>query len=939
MTERTMIRSLMVGLLTLGSSIALMAQVVLQGRVIDENKQGLPAASVKLLGSNGKLQTGTTTSANGAYRLANVPKGAYTLEVSFVGYVTLKQAVRVSESSGEQRLGIITLKEDAQALKEVSVVGKATEVAIKGDTIEYNAASFTQMDAAVLEDLVKKLPGAEIDASGKITINGKSISQIMVDGKRFFENDPKIALKNLPADLVDKVQVYDKDSENARMTGFSDGDEETVINLSLKAGKKQGLFGTAMAGAGTKDRYDASAIVNRFSGNEQLSALAATNNTNNAGFSDLSSDLSASGLGMQGGGRGRGPGGGGGLGLGGDGITTSRMLGGNYINAKVKNNEFGINAYYGASDKTVERKSDVNNVLSSGSTTETGTTGENNKKDNVGLNLRWQWTPSKATELIVAPQLTYGYGKGEYYGTSNTINDLTNTSITSSNLRQHTDNKTFNGQLRADFSHRLNTRGRTLAISLEGGYNNNRGDGQYLSQLNNVSTGLTVVDQAIDQKSTGGNYRVRLNYVEPLSQSLSLQVQYQFRGQHSHSRRSAFDADPSGLYTLANNLYSSDFNSDFYSHRAGVALKKTWGKAELTAGANIDPSSLYSVTTRSGVTREISQHNLNYSPTLRFSYKPSKALDLRVDYRGQSFQPTASQLAPVEDVTNPLVVYVGNPNLSPGFTHNVMGRLSLFNAAKQSALNLFGMVQYVEDDIVSQTTYNLSTGVRTTTYTNVSGNARFVLGGFFTTPLLGKVLSLRIGSRNSITKQIGFVDGSRNTAVAYNLDESIGIGYRNSFLDATVRGGIAFYSVNNSLESVTGQTTRDYRVELENIATLPLGFKLEAQASYTVGSGYTSDFGRERTLINLGLTYSFLRGKAATIRLKVYDLLDQNRSINRQVTALTSSTTETNTLGRYAMLHFIYKFSSFSGNSSASDMRGQQRGFGGGPGGHPAGRF
>lgn len=935
MIKRTMIRSLLVGVITLSSSIALMAQVVLQGRVIDENKQGLPAASVKLLGSNGKLQTGTTTSANGSYKLANVPKGNYMLEVSFIGYTTVKQSVRVNDNNGEQKLGYITLKEDTKSLKEVAVVGKATEVVIKGDTIEYNAASFTQMDAAVLEDLVKKLPGAEIDASGNITINGKSISQIMVDGKRFFENDPKIALKNLPADLVDKVQVYDKDSESARMTGFSDGDEETVINLSLKGGKKQGLFGTAMVGAGSKNRYDASTIINRFSGKEQWSVLGAVNNTNNAGFSDLSSDLSASGLGMQRSGSG------GRFDGGNSGITSSRMLGGNYINAKSKSSEFGINAYYGGSNKSVERKSEVNNILSSGSTTETGTTNEDNNKDNVGLNLRWQWTPSKTTELIVTPQLTYGYGKGEYLGLSNTLNDQTGTSITSSSLRQNTDSKNFSSQLRADFSQRLNSRGRTLAISFEGGYNNDRGDGQYLSQLNNVSTGLSVVDQSIDQRINGGNYRIRLNYVEPLSSSLSLQVQYQFRGQHSSSSRSAFDADGSGLYTIANSLYSSDFSSDFYAHRAGVALKKVWGKTEITAGANIDPSSLYSVTTRSGVTREVTQHSLNYSPTLRFSYKPSKALDLRLDYRGRSFQPSANQLAPVEDITNPLVTYIGNPNLSPGFTHNLFGRLGLFNPSSQSALNFFGMAQYVENDIVSQTTYNLSTGVRTTSYTNVSGNARLSLGGFFTTPIFGKKLSLRLGSRNSLTRQIGFVDGNRNTALSYDLDESIGIGYRNSFLDATLSGGIAYYTVSNSLESVSGQTTRDYRVELDNIATLPLGLKLETQVKHTVGSGYTADFGQNLTLINLGLTYSFLRGKTATIRLKVYDLLDQNRSINRQVTALTSSTTETNTLGRYAMLHFIYKFSNFGSNSSASDMRSQQRGFGSGPGagGPPPGRF
>ena len=298
----------------------------ISGRVYDEAGEALPSANVSLLLPDGKLRTGATTAKDGSFVLRGITSGSYTLRVSFVGYKTLTRAVQMG--SKDLPLGTLTLEEDGAVLSDVNVVAKANEVVVKGDTLEYNATSYTTQQGAAIIELLKKLPGASVDEKGQVTVNGKTVSQIMVDGKRFFEGDPKVALNNLPAELVDKVQVMDRESESSRMSGFSDGNEETIINLTIKAGKKRGLFGTAFVGGGTDKRYEASAMLNRFTGDNQLTVLGSMNNTNNAGFSDIAQDLSqASFMYSLSGGR-RGPGGGGGRMPGQiDGIQTSKVLG------------------------------------------------------------------------------------------------------------------------------------------------------------------------------------------------------------------------------------------------------------------------------------------------------------------------------------------------------------------------------------------------------------------------------------------------------------------------------------------------------------------------------------------------------------------------------------------------------------------------------------
>ena len=400
------------------TSLAQEALYSISGRVQDEQKEALLGASVSLLQSDGKLKTGVITSKDGAFLLKGVSAGSYTLRISFVGYKTHTAPLQLAQKS--LTLAPITLHAEGEVLEGVKVVGKTSDIIIKGDTIEYHAANFTTNQGAVVADLIKKLPGATIDDQGNITINGKTIKQIMVDGKRFFEGDPKVAANNLPAELIEKVQVLDRDIEAARLSGFSDGNEETVINLTIKAGKKKGLFGTAYAGAGTNARYEANLTLSRFADENQFSLLGSLNNTNNAGFTDISQDGNQLRfmMGMGAGRRGNRGGGGGMPRRDANGILTSRMLGSNLNHTYSPKLQLHANVLGGRNTTNKITDSWQQNYLTSGSTTESGKSTERSDKDSYGANIRMEWKPDSLTELIFSPELRYGRNQGTFTSTT-----------------------------------------------------------------------------------------------------------------------------------------------------------------------------------------------------------------------------------------------------------------------------------------------------------------------------------------------------------------------------------------------------------------------------------------------------------------------------------------------------------------------------------------
>ena len=913
-------------LLLLSSPLTSLAQEALysiSGRVQDEQKEALLGASVSLLLSDGKLKTGVITSKDGAFLLKGVSAGNYTLRISFVGYKTHTAPLQLGQKS--LTLPPIPLHSEGSVLEGVKVVGKTSDIIIKGDTIEYHAANFTTNQGAVVADLIKKLPGATIDDQGNITINGKTIKQIMVDGKRFFEGDPKVAANNLPAELIEKVQVLDRDSEAARLSGFSDGDEETVINLTIKAGKKKGLFGTAYAGAGTSSRYEANLSLSRFADENQFSLLGSLNNTNNAGFTDISQDGNQLGFMMGMGAGRRGNRGGGAPRRDANGILTSRMLGGNINHTFSPKLQLHANVLGGRNTTNKITDSWQQNYLTSGSTTESGKSTERSDKDSYGANLRLEWKPDSLTELIISPELRYGRNQGTFISSTKTLEDATSARINASDLTQYTLQHTLQGTLRLDGSRRLNAAGRTLTLSTRFGIENEQGDGKYFYDLfDRTSTADQSIKQRIDTHTHSSSYQARLGWVEPLGKGYFSQLTYQLKGSESCSTRDAFDSDATSAFTLHNEQYSNAFRSDFLTHQVGLALKKKGKTYDLTAGLNVESSRISSHSVVAGITATpLTRTTLNLSPTLRLSYKPQRGTELRLDYFGRSFAPTNEQLAPVQDVTNPLISYVGNQDLLPGFQHNLFGRFSRYWTKTQTSLSLFGRAQVVQQDIIQRSQYEVASGKRTIDYTNVDGNASLGLGGFFTQTLPGKKFSIRVASFNDLAQSNTYINGEKNRSRSLRLREELGLNYRITDIDMTLKGGFGYYNATHTLPSAFTPATRDYSLGYTANITLPLGFALEGEATYTTSKGYATGYNQEQLLLNAGLSYSFLAGKKATIRLKGYDLLNSRRSIYQSITAMSSTIEESNTLGRYAMLHFIYRFDSFSGGGSKSDMKRQ----------------
>ena len=882
-------------------------QAGVAGRVLDEEGNPMIQANVQLVQSTGQVAVAAgATNEKGLFSLKTSQEGDYILRVSYVGYTTHDE--KISLRNGQTiTLKDISMNEDARLLQSVTVQAKAAEVVVRNDTLEFNAGSYTVAQGASIEELIKKLPGAEIGSDGKITINGKDISKILVDGKEFFSKDPQVAIKNLPADMVNKVQVLNKLSELSRMSGFDDGEEETVINLTVKPEKKKGLFGTLQAGYGTDQRYMAGGNVNRFDGNKQWTLIGSANNTNNMGFSEMDSEMgSMTFFSPQGGGR-RGFGNSGG-------VTSSSMLGGNFSVEFSSALNTGGDARYGYNDKVIETTKRVENILAEGNTYMDENILERSFSHNGQARFRMQWKPSERTEVVFEPDLSVSKIDGFFNDTYET-KDATGISINKGSIHQTTQGNNFrlNGEL--DISHKLNDEGRTISASVSGGLTDEDGDGIYQAVLQSVET-----NQKQFNDNSNLQYRLRLSYVEPLGKNYFAQAILNRRFSRRNSDREVYRLGDDGQYSILDSQYGLSYSNEFTQYRIGLNLKKIAKTWDYTVGFNVDPNRTVSYRNVAGVEQDkLAFNRVNLSPMLRINYKPSRTTNLRVDYRGRTTQPSINQIAPVQDITNPLFVTEGNPGLKPSYSNNVMAMFSDFDAKSQRAFNIVFFGNYTFDDIVPNTHYDPSTGIRTTRYENASGTWQANLHGTLSLPLKNRAFSFRMSLFNRLAEGQSFINDDKNKALSFRTREHLTLTYRNNWIDTSIGGNIGFYMANNSLSGQKDSRTYDFGGNYQVALTLPYGFRIDSDVEYNTNSGYSGGFSLDEWLWNASLSYSFLRDKAGTLRVKGYDILGQRSSISRSATAINIEESMSNTIGRYVMVDFIYRFNAFSGGGSRSD--------------------
>ncbi|MDR3194045.1 MAG: TonB-dependent receptor, partial [Tannerella sp.] len=664
-----MIRGRCLGLLLLLlSSLPAIAQVEVKGTVIEKgNGDAIEQAAIRLLKvKDSTLVNGVISDRNGVFSIGNVQNGNYLLNITYIGFETIYQSLNVNGKNKTVDLGKIEMAEDAILLSEATVTAKAIEVTVRNDTVEYNADSYKVTEGSVLEDLLKKMPGVEVDADGKVTVNGKEIKKIMVDGKEFFSDDPKVASKNLPAKMVDKVQVLDRKSDMAMMTGFDDGDEEAVINLTVKPGMKQGWFGNAFAGYGSNGRYEGNFMVNRFINNDQFTVMGGLNNTNNMGFSDLASTMFS---GMGGGRRGFG-----GFGAG-NGITTSGNIGSNFSKQFIPEKlTLGGNVRYSHSDNLAESTNNTQNILPGDSATyDFSENRRNTVSDNVGFNLRMEWKPDTLTQLIFQPDFSYSRTHSEEDEYSHSLNDGMDT-VNRATSYSLSDGEGYNASARLEFSRKLNSSGRVFSGSLSGGLSDSYSNGFNRSSTDYFLYGDSseIIDQKVRYDNSGFNYRAYLSWVEPLGHNNFLQFTYRVSRNQRESLKNSYNSDDTGQYTVLDTTYSKSTRNSAVEQRASIAFKSVREKYNYTVGFNADPSHSTTETfVGDRVLYSMSRNVMNYSPTAQLNYNFDKRTNLRVDYDGRTAQPSMQQLQPVADVSDPLNTTIGNPELNPTYTNNL----------------------------------------------------------------------------------------------------------------------------------------------------------------------------------------------------------------------------------------------------------------------------
>ena len=907
------------------------------GSVVEQGSDTpIEQATVRLLNvKDSAMVRGVVSARNGSFTLKNVKKGSYLLHITFIGYDPLYQPLQITGKKNPVNVGKLELSDGAIELGEAAVIGKAPEVTVRNDTVEYNADSYKVTEGSVLEDLLKKMPGVEVDSEGKITVNGKEVKKVMVDGKEFFSDDPKVASKNLPAKMIDKLQVLDKKSDMAQMTGFDDGEEETVINLTVKPGMKQGWFGNAYGGYGSKDRYEGNAMVNRFVNNDQITFMGGANNTNNMGFSDLASTM-FSGMGGGGGRRG-------GFGAG-SGITSSGNAGLNFSKEfKPDKLTLGGNTRYSHSDNDARSKSDRQNILPGDSSSyDNSEAMSRTKSDNFGVDFRLEWKPDTMTQLIFRPSFSFSHSMNDNFSDATTLDNERDT-VNTNKSSNYSESNGYNLNASIDFSRKLNNKGRVFSATLSGGNSDSYSDGMNRSDIVYFNQTDALKNSIIDQRSRydnkGFNYRAYVSWVEPIGHNNFIQATYSISQRKQEALKNVYNQDADGIYNVLDSAYSQSYRNNFISQRASLSFKSQREKFNYTIGLNLDPSyssseNFVGDTTLSKITRKV----VNLSPMAQFNYMFDKRTNLRIMYNGRTSQPSMTQLQPVADISDPTNITIGNPDLNPRYTNNVFIRFQQFTPEKQRAFMIMANGSYIINDIVSYTSYNQETGVKTTTYKNVNGNYSGNVRMMLNTPLKNKKFSINSMTMASFANSNGYINEEKNTNRNLILSERGGIDFRSSYLDLGVNGNIRYNATSNSLQKENNQNTFNYGAGGYTTIYLPLNFKIESDVNWSTNSGYGDGFKQNEVLWNASASKSFLKNNQGTLRFKIYDILQQRSNISRSVTASYIQDSEYNTLGSYFMVHFIYRFSIFKGGASASDVKTPGRsGRGRGPMGPPPG--
>lgn len=901
------------------------------GRVAESAAgKGLAYATVSLVKAVDSILVGfTIADSSGRFRLSGIPGGNYLLSVSYAGYAPVWKPVPSLAASGVHTMGEIVLTPVGR-LRDVNVVGRRPPVEINNDTLEFNSENFRTQPNAVVEELLRKMPGVTIESDGTVKVNGQTVKRVLVNGKEFFTGDVKMATKNLNADAVDKVQVFDRKSDQAGFTGVDDGNSEKTINLKLKKDHNNALFGKVTAGAGIgvpdagkagaamEGRYDAQANINRFRGEEQLSFLAMGNNTNRQGFSlmdvlNFTGDLSR---GMRNGGGGihiqvSDPNNNNGLPVTGMGQNqqgvASTIAGGLNYNNTWDGGRTNLNTNYTMSHIRLltDKESAVQNLFPGNVYTTWDTAHTVHSVTQERWNIILDQQLDSALSFRLTPSLTWQHtDKNER---SSYLSSLADGSLLNNGYNDvRSQPGAFNFATDALIRKKLAKKGRTVSVDWNMAYNHSTSSGSQLAD-NLFYTRGAVTDSVVNQFSTrnaitrsfGGN----ITYTEPIGRRSLLAVSGFFNSNSGRSDKQTFDADPvTGKHDRMDSLLSNDFNSDYRYSGGGLSFRSNQRKLNITAGATVQAATLSAMDN----SMTIRQSFTDVLPNAILQYAFTQAKNLRLDYSTYTTQPSVVQLQPVADLSDPLNIRTGNPGLKRTYSHRVS--LSFIAASPGRRTDFLSMLSYSEsaNAIVESDSVNPA-GAKVITPVNADGVRNLLADINCGFPLRKLSSRIQAGSFFSYAQNISFLNGARNRISSTTIGPNLSFMFnRDDKIDVEVTASVSLNIGSYSLQPALNTHYMRQNYGVNTTWYLPLRFSLHNEFNYIFNTGRANGYNTSVPLWNASLAKNCLKNDRGEIKFGVMDLLDRNMGNTRSINQGNIVDEQYNVLQRYFLLSFTY---------------------------------
>ena len=956
-------KSILMMLLLLVSIASFAQERLVSGAIIDrDTKDPVEQVTVQLLKTDSTYVTGAISNEKGLFHLNAPENGKYLLKITSVGYKpTVKRLV--IEQDKNLALGNVVVGADAIMLKGAVVTAMAQKVTLKEDTFVYNSAAYRTPEGSVVEELVKRLPGAEVSDDGTIKINGKEVKKILVDGKEFMTGDTKTALKNLPTSIIDKIKAYDEKSDLSKVTGIDDGEEQTVLDFNVKKGMNKGLMSNIDLGIGNKDRYSARGMGGYFNSNNRFMLFGNANNTSDRGFG--------------GGGPRRGFGGG-------NGLNASKMLAANYNYEEKNKIKFNTSLRWNHNDGDVWSRSASENFMGSSSSFSNSLSQKFSRSDSWNGNIRLEWMPDTMTNILFRPSISWttndsrstsisaSYNQDPYQYSDDPLSDEgiekmdevdavinRQKSVSLSNSK----NNNIRGMLQ--LNRKLNNKGRNVTLRMDAKYTDK--DSKSIS-LQNAHLYLVQNEAGLDSTyqtnrynltpSKDYSYSAQATYSEPLWKATFLQFSYKFTYSYSKSDRSTYDfskysfdgINPAygawGNYLGRLDGELGDYRDDKlsryseyrnYTHDIQVMMRFIRQKYNLNFGVMIQPQRSKFIQDYQGKYVDTVRTVTNVSPTLDFRYRFSKMSNLRVNYRGTTSQPSISQLLNIVDDSDPLNVSMGNPGLKPSFTQNF--RLFYNNFVQNHNKGVMTYINFstTSNSISNKVTYDETTGGRITRPENINGNWN-VMGAFMFNCSIDSagVWNINTDTNLGYNHYVSYLsldksqDSQKNTTQNTTWNERLSLSYRNDWLELSLDGTLAYNHAKNKLQPNSNLDTWQFSYGPSMTLTAPWGTSLNTSLSCSSRRGYSdASMNTDEFVWNAQLSQGFLKGKPLTVMLQFYDLLHQQSTFSRAISSVSRTDTEYNAINSYAMLHVVYRMNLFGGKDARKENRRE------GPGGRP----